>query len=229
MEPRNNVLCVAAAAAFLGGACLVLGGVPVNRSPLVRLPMEVVFASEIDHQFQLSLDDNGDSDGEDEPIIHHAIDVSSIYEENEPTTKHASRARPPLFAEGDYAELYGPNATMAVTVVVDAVHVNDYEGGKVTYELLHSLNNKRIPEVESKFVHAYSIYPKGTQAMCNTSRIRSKVTLTPCRVDELVKRQEKDGFITYRIAYLNDVGKEVDMNIEFTRVQRIIGQRQSFL
>ncbi|EJK64788.1 hypothetical protein THAOC_14444, partial [Thalassiosira oceanica] len=178
---NRSVLYVAATAAFLGGACLVLGGV-VNRNPLVRLPTED-FASETDHEFQNSaLGDDGDSDDEDEPIVHHAADVSSIYEQQEDKTE---RARPPLFAEGDFVELYGQNSTMAVTVSVDAVHVNDYENGQVTYELLHGLTNKRIPAVESKYVHAYSIYPKGTQALCNTSHIRSKINMTPCRVDEL--------------------------------------------
>ena len=222
---NHIVLCVAAMAAFLGGTCLVLGGVTVNRNPLVRLPT-FEFASETDQQFQTSpLGDNGESDGEDEPIIHHAVDASSIYEEDVSTNK---RARPPLLVEGDFAELYGQNSTMAVTVKVHAIHVNEYENGQVTYELIHGLNSQRIPAVESKYVHAYSIYQKGTQALCNISHIRQKINLTPCRVDELV-RQEKDGSITYRIAFLNDAGNEVDMNMPCTRVQRLLDQRKKNL
>ena len=239
----KHLLDVAVIATTLGGVFLLLDGVVLSSrhklKPLmvVDLSSDDYISSIHDHFEQFSID-------EGQPI-HHAIDAVSFYEEdpvqydtyyeeNRALKQETPPQQQPIDA-GDLAELYGPNSQFATPVIVNSWESDDGKGG-IVYSLIHAGTRQEIASmVDSSSVHRYEPYPEGTDAVCALDQaqgLRKKPTISPCRVLRVTQHTmspkgtpgfpKERTFVTYKVTYVNVSGENVETNLPFGNVSRVL-------
>ena len=214
-----DMAAFATLATLIGGACLIVGRVPSNYNPLVRISAdeELLLNSTDFHVLQAELD----SEDYGPPPVHHAIDPAEFYQQDEGESdfRHEDdeRVKDPL-AVGEFAELYdGPLARLATPAFIEGLAGS-------TYTVRVGLKRK---EVDANFVHRYERYPRGTYALCSVANVRSSDMTTPCLVKSSLVNRVHNGFVTYEVSYLNDAGESISVFMPFPKVTRIINPPSS--
>ena len=197
---------------LVGGAILLLhlphGNAPVSIGPNTKIRRHRV-------------------EDEGEAPVHHAVEPLLIYdEESKPEQEIDHHLEPrPLLEEGDYAEIYGPESTMTLIVRIVEAHV---DGDKVSYSLIDGLTQVQMPTVKSEFVHAYNVYPAGTDAMCTVSKLRSQNSFTPCIILDAHGAEYSSRSLVYEVTYSDEAGKEVTTLLPPARVNRVLDENRLF-
>ena len=154
--------------------------------------------------------DGSGSNGDYESNTHHEVvdNMVSLTEDDESSYSSVQVQ--------DLVELYGDNSAFAAPALVLSMK-RDVLSENFRYDVQDLITKRRYTGVAPDFIHKYQVYDEGTDAVCNIG-VFGKVDMIPCEVISHVKKL--NGFVEYKIWYLNDEEEVVKKQLSFDRVER---------